>query len=212
MTTQQVPELNGLTPILNVSDFAASMRYYTEQLGFRTAWQWGEPPSFGCVARDRVEIFLCHNGQGKPGTWMSIFVANVDALHEEVRARGARIVKPPVTEPWGMREFHVEDPDGHTLRFGQSAPAKDFKIKRTSLEVRLEERLAAVLMDLAKATNRTVGEVLEETLLHSMDPMPGHDDAVASPHSKSTFALIETLRKRHGLDYDTHANYRFTEE
>ena len=68
MSKHQKPELNGLTPILNVSDFAASMSYFTERLGFRKAWDWGDPPNFGCVARDHIEIFLCHNGQGQPGT------------------------------------------------------------------------------------------------------------------------------------------------
>jgi hypothetical protein len=90
-------------------------------------------------------------------------------------------------------------------------PVKNLEIKRTALEVRLEERLACVLQDLAKETNRTAGEVLEETLLHTFEPLPGHEGAVASPHTKATFELIETLRKCHGLDYDTHDNYRFTE-
>jgi catechol 2,3-dioxygenase-like lactoylglutathione lyase family enzyme len=204
----------GLTPILNVSDFAASMEYYTEKLGFRKLWDWGEPPDFGCVKRDGIEIFFCRGGQGQPGTWMSIFVDDADALYDEIKAKGAKIVMPPTDEPWGMREFHVEDPDGHTIRFGHSTPeAKDLKIKRTAVAVRMEERLAAVLADLAKETNRSIGEVLEEAVLHTFEPVPGHvGEAVASPHAKATFERIEALKKKHGLDYDTHDNYRFTEE
>jgi catechol 2,3-dioxygenase-like lactoylglutathione lyase family enzyme len=206
--------LFGLTPILNVSDFGASMEYYTQKLGFRKLWDWGEPPDFGCVKRDAIEIFFCRGGQGQPGTWMSIFVDDANALHEEMRAKGAKIVMPPTDEPWGMREFHVEDPDGHTIRFGHSTPEpRDLKIKRTAVDVRMEERLAAVLAGLAQETNRSVGEVLEEVLLHSFEPLPGQvGEAVASPHAKATFHLIEGLKKKHGLDYDTHANYRFTEE
>lgn len=203
----------GVTPILNVSDFAASMAYYTEKLGFRKAWDWGDPPSFGCVIRDGIEIFFCLNGQGQSGTWMSISVDDANALYEEMKAKGAKIVMPPTDEPWGMREFHVEDPDGHTFRFGHSTPAKDLKIKRTPVEVRMEERLAAVLLGLAKETNRSVSEVLEEVLLHSFEPVPGQiGQAVASPHAKATFHLIEGLKAKHGLDYDTHASYRFTED
>jgi uncharacterized glyoxalase superfamily protein PhnB len=203
----------GVTPILNVSDFAASMAYYTEKLGFRKAWDWGDPPDFGCVIRDGIEIFFCLNGQGQSGTWMSIFVDDANALHEEMKAKGAKIVMPLTDEPWGMREFHVEDPDGHTFRFGHSTPAKDLKIKRTAVEVRMEERLAAVLLGLAKETNRSVSEVLEEVLLHSFEPVPGQvGEAVASPHAKATFHLIEGLKAKHGLDYDTHASYRFTED
>lgn len=212
MTGKEAPRINSLTPILYVADFSASVAYFTDKLGFTKAWDWGDPPAFGCVVRDGIELFLCLNGQGQPGTWLSIFVSGVDALHDELRARGAKIVKPPSDEPWGMREFHVEDLNGHTFRFGQSKPVKDLKITRTAVEARLEGRLASVLADLAKETNRSVGEVLEETLLHSFERVPGQEGAVASPHDEKTFALIESLKNKHGLDYDTHANYRFTEE
>jgi catechol 2,3-dioxygenase-like lactoylglutathione lyase family enzyme len=210
--SEDTTQFSNLTPILRVSNFSASMRYYTEQLGFQKVWEWGEPPGFGCVRRDSLELFLCLNGQGQPGTWISFFVSGVDSVYEELRERGAKISKPPNDEPWGMREFHVEDPDGHTFRIGEGISKKDFRIKRTPLEARVEERLAAVLADLANATNRTVGEVLEETLLHSFEPVPNCRGAVASPHTPATFRLIDTLKKKHGLDYETHANYRFTED
>ncbi len=206
-------QFESLVPILYVSNFQTSMKYYTEKLGFRKVWEWGEPPTFGCVTRDGIEIFFCLGGQGRPGTWMSIFVNDVDALYDELCAKGAKIVMPPTDEPWGVREFHVEDPDGHTFRLGQGKPDKDLKIERVAVEARLEKRLAAVLNDLAQQTNRTVGEVLEETILHTFDPVPGQEgQAVASPHSSYKLKLIAELKKKHGLDYDTHANYRFTEE
>ena len=112
-------QLECVIPILNVSDFQASVKYYTEKLGFTKAWDWGNPPTFGCVTRDKIEIFFCLRGQGQSGTWHSIFVNDVDALFTELKERGAKIVMPPKDEPWGVREFHVEDPDGHTFRFGQ---------------------------------------------------------------------------------------------
>jgi len=115
-------KLQQMTPILCVSDFAASLSYYTEKLGFCKAWAWGTPESFGCVTRNDVEIFLALNGQGKPGMWASIFVSDVNALHEELKANGANVVRELRDEPWGTREFHVQDPDGHTFRFGQSGP------------------------------------------------------------------------------------------
>ncbi len=107
-----------------------------------------------------------------------------------------------------MRELWVEDPDGNSYRFASDVASK-LKITRTSLEVRLEERLAAVLRDLATATNRTVGEVLEETLLHTFEPMPG--GVVPSPHSEETFKLIEALKAKYDLTYGSHDNYRFEE-
>ncbi len=213
MSKKQSVQFNCLTPILNVSNFRASMAYYIRKLGFAKIWEWGKPPGFGCISRDGIEFFLCHHGQGRPGTWLYISVGDVDALYKELRKRGATIVRPPKDEPWGMRECLVRDPDGHTIRFGQNKPAKDLKIKRVKVEARLEKRLAAVLKDLARQTNRTADEVLEETLLHTFEPVPGQEgQAVASPHAKHTFKVIEELKKKHGLDYDTHANYRFTEK
>lgn len=38
-------------------------------------------------------------------------------------ARGATIRQPPTNYPWGSREVHVFDPDGHVLRLGADAPA-----------------------------------------------------------------------------------------
>ncbi len=57
-----------LTPILYVRDFAEAMQYYTHKLLFQRLWDWGQPPTFGAVRLDQVEIFFCLNGQGQPGT------------------------------------------------------------------------------------------------------------------------------------------------
>jgi hypothetical protein len=37
-----------MNPILNVGDFAASVRWF-ETLGWEKAWDWGDPPTFGGV-------------------------------------------------------------------------------------------------------------------------------------------------------------------
>ena len=105
-------------PILNVKDIRASMDYYVQKLGFEKKWDWGDPPDFGCVGRGKIEIFLCQGGQGQPGTWMSIFIDDVDALYEEYKKSGATIVNPPTNYPWQMREMLVEDLDGHRFRMG----------------------------------------------------------------------------------------------
>ena len=33
-----------------------------------------------------------------------------------------------------------------------------------------------------------------------------------TPHTRSQLRHIETLKKRHGIDYDSHGSYRFAEE
>ena len=111
-------DFEQVVPILNVKDLPAAMDYYVQKLGFEKYWDWGDPPTFGCVRRGKVEIFMCQGGQGQSGTWMSIFTSDVDALYEDYKQRGATILEPPTDYPWGVREMLVGDPDGHRLRIG----------------------------------------------------------------------------------------------
>lgn len=116
----------GTSPILRVADMNASVRYYVDILGFRNA-DWGSG-DFTCVSRDSAAIYLCRDGQGKPGTWVWVGVEDARSLYEEYRASGAKIRHAPRNHSWAL-EMQVEDPDGHVLRFG-SEPVKDMPIDR----------------------------------------------------------------------------------
>ena len=201
-----------LTPILYVRDFQEAVNYYTKKLFFDLRWNWGKPPSFGCVSLDKVEIFFCLRAQGCPGTWMSLFVDDVDTYFGRIKKAGAEVIYGPVDEPWGCREIHVRDPNEHVIRFSQGIPMREpkLKISRVPVSARIEERLAALMQDLARHKNMTMGEMLEETLLHTFERMPR--GGVASPHTANTLSHIQALKKRHGIDYDTHASYRFFEK
>ena len=121
-----------VTPILNVSDIAASFAWF-EKLGWRKCWDWGSPPTFGAVGSGECEIFLCQDGQGSRGgqtpqhvgdddtggVWMTWWVASpaeVDAAHALALEHGLTVTWPPTDEPWNVREFHLRHPDGHTFR------------------------------------------------------------------------------------------------
>jgi predicted enzyme related to lactoylglutathione lyase len=108
-------------PILNVRSMADSITYYVEALGFSNA-DWGND-HFTLVSRDSTGIYLCQGGQGQPGTWVWVGVKDVAVLYEEYKASGARILRAPENYSWAY-ELHVEDPDGHVLRFG-SEPRTD---------------------------------------------------------------------------------------
>jgi hypothetical protein len=49
----------------------------------------------------------------------------------------------------------------------------------------------------------------EEILLHTNEPL---GDGVASPHTKGQLKYIQELKKKHGIDYDSHGSYRFVEK
>ena len=111
----------GAQPILSVYNVPATVRYYTDILGFKNA-EWGND-SFTCVLRDRASIYLCQGGQGQSGTWVWVGVEDVSLLYEEYKTSRARIRMTPKNFPWAY-EMHVEDLDGHVLRFG-SEPLED---------------------------------------------------------------------------------------
>lgn len=105
-------------PILSVNDMGVTLKYYVDVLGFKNA-EWGSD-YFTHVHRDTAGIYLCQGGQGRPGTWVWIGVDDVALLYEEYKASGATIRLAPENYPWAY-EMHVEDPDGHVLRFGSDA-------------------------------------------------------------------------------------------
>jgi len=102
-------------PILRVENMEASVRFYVDRLGFKSA-PWGTN-DFSHVSRDRAGIYLCRAGQGRGGAWVWVGVADVEKLHEEFKARGVAIKLPPTNYSWAL-EMQVEDPDGNVLRLG----------------------------------------------------------------------------------------------
>lgn len=105
-------------PILYSTDVKRSLKFYTEVLGFKDSWEWGNPVDFGGISRDNVEIFFCLKDQGHPGTWLALLVDNVDEYYNSIKDKGAKIISPPTSYEWNMREMTVQDPDGHIIRFG----------------------------------------------------------------------------------------------
>jgi hypothetical protein len=217
--------VEGVIPILNVSSMDESFAWFAK-LGWRKLWEYGEPPDFGAVGNGSSEIFICLNGQGcreAGGTWMEWFLpsaAAVDEAHAMAVANGVEVTLPPADYPWNMREFNVRHPDGHTFRIGaslfdESASEQELHnsgpplpIERVAVPVRLEKRLAAVLLDVARSKGMSVDSALEEILSHTNEPFRG---GVASPHTRKTLAYIQDLKAKHGIDYDCHASYRFVE-
>ena len=91
------------------------------------------PAGFGGVCQGDVNIFLCVGAQGprgskmpsRPGAddtdgvWMTWWVnskSEVDRLHQIAVDHGFIVTHPPTDESWGVREFHLRHPAGHTFR------------------------------------------------------------------------------------------------
>ena len=115
-------------PILNVKDVEASLRFYTDKLGFTIPWRFDDDGGKAYVAqvdRQGCSFILAKTWPEKVGKGL-IFIsldtepptreagtAALDALRAEFEAKGV-----PVKDgSWGYRLLVVDDPDGNQLLF-----------------------------------------------------------------------------------------------
>ena len=204
-------ECDRIHPGLAVPDVAAAVDFYTSRLGFRLGFTSGEPPTMAGVNLGEVQVFLEQGTPSPQGCEVYFVVGDADALYDFHRGGGVEIAAEIGDREYGLRDYAVRDPNGYRLSFGH--PLMDagppLPIERVDVPVRIEKRLAALLHDLAAYKQMSLSSCLEEILLHTNEPL---GDGVASPHTKRQLAHIQELKKKHGIDYDSHASYRFVEE
>jgi glyoxylase I family protein len=126
--------VKGLTPLLQVFDMAASLKFYCEVLGFQivtadantfpphhnwvwlrlngsdlmlnTAYEYGERP----LSPDPARV-ASHRD-----TALYFGAPDVDAVCAHLRAKGIEVQEPKVA-PYGMKQLYLCDPDGFELCF-----------------------------------------------------------------------------------------------
>jgi catechol 2,3-dioxygenase-like lactoylglutathione lyase family enzyme len=209
-TTTSSIECDSVNPSFFVSDIPEAVEFYTNKLGFRFDFTWGDPPHFAGMTLGNVSVHLIKGKEnvGKSAAYFS--VEDVDELYRFHQSNGVEIAETIADRPYDMRDYQARDLYGNYLGFGHYIinTTPELKIERVEVPVRLERRLAALLKDLAEHKRMTIGSTLEETLLHTFEQI---GDGVASPHTKVTHRYIQELKKKHDIDYDVHASYRFVE-
>ncbi|WP_315822816.1 VOC family protein [Paraflavitalea speifideaquila] len=111
-------QLRTIMPCMPLSNIPAGIAWYRDVLGFSINYQQHD---LGVMDRDSIRLLLIarspqHNGIGS----CAFYIHDADALYTELLAKGALIAAPPISQPWGLREFHVSDPEGNTLTFAQT--------------------------------------------------------------------------------------------
>jgi predicted enzyme related to lactoylglutathione lyase len=120
----------SVAPFFMVDDVVATANFYRDQLGFRYERFWGEPPCFCMVGRGGIIVMLSQ--LDKPGmmrpnrladpngdAWDAyVWVENADALCSEFKSKGVKIARQICDQPYGCRDFDIEDCNGYRLCFG----------------------------------------------------------------------------------------------
>jgi catechol 2,3-dioxygenase-like lactoylglutathione lyase family enzyme len=123
-----------MTPLLQVFDMAASLKFYCDVLGFNIVetdsnttapnhnWVW--------LRRNDVDLMLntAYDESQRPpvpdlsrvraheDTALFFGAPDVDAVYAHLRDRGVEVKEPKVA-PYGMKQLYIRDPDGFGLCF-----------------------------------------------------------------------------------------------
>ncbi len=122
-------------PVLHVADVEASLRYYTDRLGFTNPWCYDEDGRAHVAEVDRqgCALILADTWPEKIGRGLVFIslnaqpeaqIAALDALRVELGTKGV-----PVKEgSWGYRVLVVDDPDGNQLLFNYPSKLASAKV------------------------------------------------------------------------------------
>lgn len=110
---------------IRVFDFEATLRFYTEVLGFRERTRWGEGDRRGALLDtgdgNYLEVFAGGTEGAKPeGAFLHVALrcGNVDETTERVRAAGQEVTVEPKTVQIGdftVRLSFFKGPDGELI-------------------------------------------------------------------------------------------------
>ena len=111
-------------PEMPVATLPPALAYYRDQLGFKIDWS-AEEIGLACLSRGATRMFMTtaeyRSALGIRGPivlWLNLSNrAEVDALHAQWAAAGARIAEPPEAKPYNkLYEFFAQDIDGNYFR------------------------------------------------------------------------------------------------
>ena len=139
MITNRSAALGPVAPTLVYVNVGKAINWLCETFGFTEKLRYGPEnhPDGAQLIIGEGSVSLTSARVGQSADWddraelrpprpnevshlVSVRVADVDRHYEQVRSRGARILHPPETYPFGERQYTAEDLEGHRWSFSQS--------------------------------------------------------------------------------------------
>ena len=123
---EAVTKVTSLAPQFLVDDLSAAIAYYRDRLGFETDFVYES--FYGSVSRDGFSIHLkcapktvADRTHRKQNEHLDAYfgVRGIEALFNELKSKGAHIIRSLEERPWACKDFYVEDFDGYLLCFSE---------------------------------------------------------------------------------------------
>ncbi|VAV91282.1 hypothetical protein MNBD_ACTINO01-735 [hydrothermal vent metagenome] len=128
--------LDEVGTVLAVSDFEASLEFYTKNLGLEPVLMFDDPP-FAILGRDSFRLCLAEEGHpaddcpgvvmralseaGTPPVRFVLWVPDCVSAYEALVEEGVRFLAPPSSPPWGGMRCFFFDPDGYLIELEELA-------------------------------------------------------------------------------------------
>jgi predicted enzyme related to lactoylglutathione lyase len=97
--------------LLRPTDFEQTVEFYRDRLGLAIYREFGSGIVF-FLGGGFLEVSGRSDGPAGPNLQLWMQVRDVDATCQELADAGVTVLRAPRTEPWGLREAWVADPDG----------------------------------------------------------------------------------------------------
>lgn len=108
-------DIRRIVPNIVSSQPDMCREFYAGFLGLRVGMDMGWIVTFVAPDNPTAQISILR-GETLPAAEqplaLSIEIADVDRAYQEAVSRGYPIVYPLTDEPWGVRRFHIRDPNG----------------------------------------------------------------------------------------------------
>jgi len=103
-------------PVLPAQNIAATIAFYSENLGFQARHQEEE---YGIILQDDIEIHFwqCDSVELAENSSCRIYVEGLDAFHAQVAQTLIHDNAPIEDKPYGLREFVIVDNNGNLVWF-----------------------------------------------------------------------------------------------
>jgi len=123
-----------ISPMLAVRNMKQTIQFYRDSLGFKMgmAFPDADNPEYTDLSKDEmVLMFMPAKNVGigsreKLGVGVNIYMQvdrDIDEYYNELKNKGVKIVVDIKDEPYGIRDFTIEDIDGYKLTFNQVSKA-----------------------------------------------------------------------------------------
>jgi uncharacterized glyoxalase superfamily protein PhnB len=123
-----------ISPALAVRNMKQTIQFYRDSLGFQMGMTFpdADNPEYADLSMDGMVIMLVPaqnagiGAEAKLGTGVNLYMqidGDIDDYYSELKSRGVKMIVDIKDEPFGIRDFTVEDINGYKLTFNQVSKA-----------------------------------------------------------------------------------------